>query len=127
MGGLARHNKHNAQPSIAQQGNKVNGLKIQQSVYGATISLVYGTNRVAGNIIDYVDFTSIPHVTHTQQQPGGKGGSHSSTVSDTYYTYKARFIFGICYGEISGIGKVWQGKDSSSISKLGASAPTIRV
>ena len=44
------------------------GIRVQSSVYGRCVSLVWGRNRVAGNLIWYGDFYSVATVT------GGGGG-----------------------------------------------------
>ena len=46
-------------------------LRVQSSVYGAAIPLVYGRARISGNLIWYGGFTAIPH-TSTQS---GRGSS----------------------------------------------------
>ncbi|GEM_PF-2092944 len=123
MGGLFKKKK--TEEPISREGNRVNSLQIQQSTYGATIPVVYGTTRVAGNIIDYVDFTPIAHTKVTQQAGGGGGGKGggggSSTVSETTYTYRARFVIGLCMGAIAGIDKVWKDKEVVTLSSLGLS------
>jgi hypothetical protein len=78
-------------------------MYVQKSTYGVGVGIVFGTTRIAGNIIDYVDFTAIPH---TSSQQTGKGGS--TTYTDTTYTYTVWIFIGICEGQISGVGKIWQ-------------------
>ena len=104
------------QPSVA-------GLQIQSSVYGKVIPLVYGTARIAPNLIWYGDFQAIAH----QSNPsggggkggvtggGGKGGGGGSVT----YTYQASVALGLCEGPISGIGSVWASKTETSLAALG--------
>ena len=83
------------------QGPRLNDLKLQTSTYGAPIPKVYGTVRIAGNVIWS---SGIQETTHTQEV-GGKGGGGSQT--QTTYTYSASFAIGLCEGEIVGIRKIW--------------------
>lgn len=88
---------------------RVGALTVQTSAYGMTVPLVWGCQRVSGNLIWYGDFTPIPH---TESQQGGKGG-HGPT--STTFTYTTSFAMAICEGEIEGIGLVWQ--DSTLLSQ----------
>lgn len=104
----------NKEESISTTEPRINALKYEQSTFGAVKSVVYGTNRICGNIIDTVDFTPIAHTTTTAQS--GKGGQQSSNTS---YTYKARVAIGLCYGEIQGIKKVLLDDGKYSLSDFG--------
>ena len=105
--------KASAQPPAA------GALNIQQSSFGVPITLVYGTNRITGNLIWYGDFTA------TQQSNsggggggkgggggGGKGGGGGS------YNYSASYMIGLCEGPIEGIGQVWESKSVTTLSSL---------
>ena len=92
---------------ISNQANKIGGLRIQSSGYGASIPIVYGTNRCVSNLIDYTNFNATPH--NSSQSVGGKGGS--STLTTTTYTYTATVLMAACEGPISGFGKMWLGKN----------------
>lgn len=94
--------------TISHEENRINALQVQQSTYGTVIPVVFGTNRVAGNLIDYMDFTAIPHTKTTTS--GGKGGG-GVTSSETTYTYEVAVIFSVCEGRIAGVGKVWRDKE----------------
>lgn len=85
---------------------KIEGLKIQSSVYGIPIPLLYGVNRIPGNLLWYGGFKASPHTT-TQ---GGKGGG----VSNTTFTYSASLIVGLCHGAVIGIPRIWKGSGSTS-------------
>lgn len=87
--------------AVAQNEPRLNAVKFEQSTFGAAKSVVYGTNRITGNVIDNVDFTTI---SHTETQKVGKGGSQK--MSSTTYTYKSRVVIGLCFGEIQGIKKI---------------------
>ena len=91
------------------------GIQLQTSCYGGCLPIVYGTSRVSGNLVDYDDFTAVPHTT-TQQV--GKGGG-SSTMSNTTYTYTAGGILILCEGTVTSINQVWRDKDLGSLSGFG--------
>jgi hypothetical protein len=92
---------------LSNQAQKIGGLRIQGSGYGVAIPIVYGTARVAENLIDYTNFNATPH-TSTQAQ-GGKGGS--SALTTTTYTYSAAVVMALCEGPIVSFGRLWIGKN----------------
>ena len=49
-------------------------LTVQQSSYGVPVSIVYGTNRVAGNLIWYSDFKQVLVSTGGGAGKGGVAG-----------------------------------------------------
>lgn len=106
----------NSGSAVAQNEPRLNAIKFEQSTHGATKAVIYGTNRICGNVIDNVDFTSIAHTTTTSQRVG-KGGSQNQ--SSTSYTYKARILIGLCFGEIQGVKKVIVEDGNYSLSDLG--------
>lgn len=115
--------RQNTQTTVSQEEPRINALKYEQSTFGATKSVVYGTNRICGNIIDSVDFTSIAHTTTTgggaaAQGKGGRGGGGGGQTQTTY-TYKSRVLIGLCYGEIQGIKKILIEDEVHSLSDLG--------
>ena len=99
------------------EGNRISNFQLNNATYGLTVPLVLGTSRIAGNIIDWVDFTTI---THTETQRSGKGGG-SKTVQKSY-TYTVAAIVGLCEGPVSGIGQIWLDKEVMNASKLGIDA-----
>lgn len=86
------------------------GLRVQTSVYGIPIPIVWGNARISANLLWYGDFTAIPHT--STQAAGGKGGGGS--YSSTTYSYQAAGFMGLCEGPISGIGQAWVAKDRVS-------------
>lgn len=91
--------------TISNSETKIEALKLQSSAYGVTIPLVYGVQRIAGNLLDYLGFKAVPH-TETQ---GGKGGGVK--VQNTSYSYQADVIMGLCHGPISDVPRIWRGKE----------------
>jgi hypothetical protein len=109
----------------AQQQPALSSLPIQTSAYGKVIPLVYGTTRIAPNLIWYGDFVATPHNSGSSGGGGkggvvggggGKGGGGDGT---TTYTYTASVAFGLCEGPIAGIGTVWATKTETSLAALG--------
>lgn len=86
------------------------GLSVQTSTNALPITLGWGQNRVAPNIIWQGDFQA-----HKQKQ--GKGGGKSVTT----YTYSASFQLGLCWGEIHDVVTIW--KDKSKMNA--ATTPNI--
>jgi hypothetical protein len=101
--------------SVATEQPKLASIQIQTSAYGGVVALVYGTNRVPGNLIWYGDFKPIPHSTTIS---GGKGGSGGSTTQ-TSYTYEAAVVLALAEGPIGGIGRVWRDKEIGSLAGYG--------
>lgn len=88
------------------RANKISEFTVNTAEYGAVVFEIIGTVRTAGNVIYYDDFTAHEH---RETHKAGKGGK-SKQVSITY-TYTVAVILGLCEGPISGIGKVWIGKN----------------
>lgn len=75
------------------------GLSVQTSTNAVPITLGWGQNRVAPNIMWQGDFQA-----HKHKQ--GKGGGKSVTT----YTYSASFQLGLCWGEIHDVVTIWKDK-----------------
>ncbi len=88
------------------RGNKIADFTVSTAEYGAPVPEILGTTRVSGNVIYYDDFTAHEH---RETQRSGKGG-HSKTVTISY-TYTVAVLMGLCEGPISGIKRVWVGKE----------------
>lgn len=105
-------------PKVANTPPALGAVNIQQSAYGTPITLLYGTNRITGNLIWYGDF----YATQVSQGGGGggKGGSGGGGGSTTY-NYFASFQIGLCEGPLSGvgIGQVWASKEIDSMAGFG--------
>lgn len=84
-----------------QQGPRLTDLRVQTSSYGGMIPIVYGTTRVAGNVIWSTDLVEHSHT----EEAGGKGGGGSQTY--TTYSYSVSCAVALCEGEITGVRKIW--------------------
>ena len=93
-------------PDQIQEGPRLHDLKVQSSANGAMLPLVYGTVRIAGNVIWAADLEE-QVVTETTSASGGKGGGGSVTSTTRSYIYFASFAVGLCAGTISSVDRVW--------------------
>lgn len=98
--------------TISTSDTKVDTLKISSSSYGVAIPLVWGKTRISMNLLDYIDFTAIPHTTTTNS--GGKGGG-GVKQQNTTYTYTTALAMLLCEGEIDSIDNVWVGKNTTEL------------
>jgi hypothetical protein len=105
---------------IAQQQPTIHALRIQTSVYGQVIPIVYGTARIAPRLIWYGDFRAIAHT--STQKVGGKGGGGGKTTTTTQYTYQAAVEMALCEGQIEGVASVWDTKGNRKTNKTAQSA-----
>ncbi len=81
-------------------------LRVNSSLQGVPIALLLGgANRLAGNLLDYFNFT----YQNAPTQGGGKGGLFSAGTgkgNSGQYVYFVSFILGICEGP-AGLSAVW--------------------
>lgn len=94
-----------AKSSNASQSQQAAGIRVQTSVYGTPLKLVYGTNRISGNLIWYGNFQA-----HAQSSSGGGKGGGGGGKGSSSYTYSAAVAIGLCEGPITGIGLTWSGQ-----------------
>jgi hypothetical protein len=87
------------------QGSRLSDLSAQVSTYGKTIPLLYGTSRLAGNVI-WATKIKETATTNTSRSGGGKGGGGVKT-SATNYSHSVSLAIAICSGEISEIVRTW--------------------
>lgn len=78
------------------EGPKLTDLKLMRSEYGTPIPIIFGTMRIAGNVIWQTDLNE------HQQRSGGKGGPENTT-----YTYSCSFAIMLCEGPIDHIVEVY--------------------
>lgn len=96
--------------TIATSETPLAGFNIQSSVFGKPVPLLFGRNRIAGNLIWYGDFAAIPHTTSSSAS-GGKGGGGGITTSNTTYTYQTSFLLGLAEGPVGAINNCWVDKE----------------
>ena len=69
--------------TLSQEAPRLSSLQLQTATFGSPIPIVFGTTRISGNVIDYIDFTAYAHT--STQKTGGKGGK--TAITSTTYTY----------------------------------------
>ena len=97
------------------EGARLEDLAVQTSTYGRVIPTIYGTARVAGNIIWSRPIKELQTTTSTTTRSGGKGGAvgggggggSSQTTTETSYSYYATVAVAVCEGPIASIGRIW--------------------
>lgn len=96
-----------------QEGPRLADLRAQTATYGNMIPKVYGTMRLAGNVIWSTDLKEVKvETTSTQTSSGGGkggGGGGSVTTSQTSVTYEyfVTLAIAICEGPIDEVIRVW--------------------
>lgn len=94
-GGGARH----------YEGARLEELVLQSSAYGKMIPIVFGSMRLAGNVIWSRPLKEMQTTTTTGSGKGG--GAGRSRSSSTSYSYYATLAIAICEGEITRLSRVW--------------------
>lgn len=88
------------------------GLQLQTSSSSIPVTIAWGANRFAPNLIWYDGFKA-----HKHKKKAGKGAPKQTT-----YTYSVDVMLALGEGQMHGIGKVWKDKDQKdSISDVGLS------
>lgn len=89
---------------IHREGPRLEELSVQTSTYGKMIPVVFGSARIAGNIIWSRPIKEIAETTETSV--GGKAGG-GTTASSTQYSYFVSLAVAICEGEIDEVLRIW--------------------
>jgi hypothetical protein len=84
------------------EGARLGAARILEADEGAGIARLYGTARIAGQVIWTTRFEETSDTT----RQGGKGGS-SARSETTTYSYAGNVAIGLCEGPIAGIRRVW--------------------
>ena len=116
-----------------REGSRLSDLKVQTSHVGTMIPVVYGTYRIAGNIIwatDIIERSNTTTQTQHLSNGGGKGGHHHHhdtvvTQTTTTYTYFANVAMGLCQGTILGIRRIWADGQLIYNTSSTATTPTL--
>jgi hypothetical protein len=86
---------------VVTSGPRLGDLKVQVSTWGTRVPVMWGSMRMAGNVIWAMDL--IESSTTTSSGGKGMGGGQESTT----YSYSANFAVAVCEGEITGVRKIW--------------------
>jgi hypothetical protein len=100
-------------PSRRYEGARLTDLHIQGSTEGASIPAVFGSVRIAGQVIWAARFKE--HAVTEEVSGGGKGGGR---VTSRSYRYTLSFAVGLCEGEIARIGRVWANGEPLDLSQV---------
>ncbi|MEN3792942.1 glycoside hydrolase/phage tail family protein [Fulvimarina sp. MAC3] len=84
-----------------REGPRLDAVRFMQADEGGGIARVYGTARIAGQIIWGTRFEEDVDT----ERHGGKGGPPSVDV--TTYSYFGNVAVGLCEGPIAGIRRIW--------------------
>ncbi|AIL64480.1 hypothetical protein NOVO_00345 [Rickettsiales bacterium Ac37b] len=101
VGGYIDNQLFSRSNSSKTVGSRLADLTIQTSTYGKTIPILYGVNRIAGNVI-----WSLPireHEVTTSEEIGGKGGGGGREVIHSNYYYTVTLAIALGEGPIDGI------------------------
>lgn len=82
------------------RGPRLEDRKVSTSSYGSAIPLLYGAQRIAGNVIWAADLEEV----ETETEAGGKGGPSQTVIT---YSYYATFAVLCCFGPTRGIRRIW--------------------
>lgn len=107
-----------SQPKVQQEQNALPTVTIQQSSYGVPIPLLYGTNRIAANLIWYSDFEAERVF---NQGGGGKGGAiggGGKGGGSSNYLYFAYLAMALCEGVVSSIGQIFVSKQITDLPSV---------
>jgi hypothetical protein len=95
-------------------GPRLGDLTVQTSTEGASLPIVYGTMRIAGNVIWS---TGLTEASKKQDAGGGSGGGGGSY---TTYSYSTDCAVALCEGTITGVRRIWA--DTKLIYDVGSNA-----
>ncbi|KGM34770.1 phage tail protein [Inquilinus limosus] len=90
-----------AKPQVTE-GPQLSDLSVTSSAYGQSITRVWGTMRVNGNIIWSSGLKKHKH--KESASAGGKGGPTQKSIT---YTYTCSFAVGLCAGPMAAVNRIW--------------------
>jgi hypothetical protein len=104
-------------PSL--EGPRLPDLAVQTSTYGKMIPMIYGTTRIAGNIIWSRPIRETATTTTSTTGGGGKGGGGGGSVTQTTttYSYSVSLAIAICAGPIDSVLRVWADAQQLDLSQ----------
>lgn len=93
----------------SQQATIAHGLRIQSSVAGKALPIVYGQNRIPGNLMWAGGFASwqVAMQTGSGGKGGLSGGGGKGGGGATQTFYSTSVAIGLCEGPGISVGKVW--------------------
>ncbi len=91
-------------PAQHVEGPRLKDLQVTASTEGSPIPRIYGTVRIAGQLIWA---TRLEEEVRTQTSGGGGKGGGGPRVTTTTYLYYANFAVGLCEGPVARINRIW--------------------
>jgi hypothetical protein len=89
------------------EGPRATDNQIQQSSYGRFIPIVYGTAKLAGNVIWSSDIREVRKETRSGGGGGKGGGGGGGGTTVVTYSYYCSWALGICEGPVTSIHRIW--------------------
>ena len=89
--------------SVNTSGYRIKDLSVQSAAYGKAVPIVYGSAKLAGNIIWSTKIEE--EVNNRSYTTGGKGAKVKHERTD--YLYKVSLAIALCEGEVRPISKIW--------------------
>lgn len=90
-----------------QSGSRLSDLLVQGSSYGRVIPVLYGSCRIAGNVIWSLPIVEHEHRDVTEMSGGKGGGGSGAHITNLYYSYSVTLAIAICKGEIDNVANIW--------------------
>lgn len=101
----------------SREGPRLSDLSVQVSTYGKMVPLVFGSVRIAGNVIWSRPIKETA-TTSTSSSGGGKGGGGGgSKTTATTYSYSVTLAIAICEGEVTNILRAWADAEQLDLSQ----------
>jgi hypothetical protein len=92
---------------VSSSRGRLTELAVQTSTYGKMIPVVYGSSRIAGNIIWALPIKETATTQRSSAGGGKGGGSPRVSQSQTSYSYSVTLAIAICEGPIDAVLRVW--------------------
>ncbi|WP_294644765.1 glycoside hydrolase/phage tail family protein, partial [uncultured Aureimonas sp.] len=102
LGGYALDNRLLARGARRESG-RLRASRVMEADEGGGVARVYGTARVAGQVIWTTRFEE---ATRTDRQ-GGKGGGSRGATETTVYSYFGNVAVALCEGPIACVRRIW--------------------
>lgn len=88
---------------LSTEGRRLEGINVQTVKYGKEIPIVYGSVKLAGNIIWDSGLKELENIITKSHNTSGQ----SSEYSHTKYEYKISLAIALCEGEINDVSRIW--------------------
>lgn len=94
----------------SSKSERLEDLKVSSSAYGKGLGIVYGTNRVTGNMFWSTDFEEEKKLYKKggkKQMSSKKAKKKGDKKGQEVYEYYANFAMGLCEGPVKEVLRVW--------------------